>query len=680
MDAAARRTFSKEALLTELKNGANSWNLWRVVEQVDKPDLSGAQLSGFDLSKFDLRNANLSGSDLTNAILTKAKLESANLTKATADGVNLSGADLEGADLSGATLHRATIDQETRLLKAKLKGTHFCYADFRNASLTEVNFSGAYLFEAKFRDARFLSCDLSGVKGGLLSGQLAGTDLTGSKLPEPTANLFEKLGSVSEISDSAKKLFLALLAACLYSWLTIGTTKDADLMTNRASSPLPIIQTAIPLVGFYVVAPIILLCVYFYFHFYLQKLWEELAQLPAIFPDGKPLYQRADPWLFNDLVRAYFSKLKTNRPFLSHFQQFISIVLAWWLVPITLLLFWGRYLPRHDIVWTCVLALILTISIVSAWRLYRLAKCTLRGEKRLTLKENLKHSGPYIVAALAMALAAGLTMLSLAAIRANPQSRVVRAMGWMRYSPFANLQDTDLSIKPPIWTGKKDEELDLVKGADMEGQNLRYANARHAFLAKANLRGSDFEEADLSDADLTYADLSPSRKPLLPEVRTHLDDADLTRARLKGANLSGTSLARAELHDADLTGAELVHSNLTGASLSLANFTGANLLGADLSGAVLFNGQGSLPADAVVPELKYANLRYAQVNEKIIRASRDWTMAFFDAQMLQRLGLPPDHNEALEEYRKSRPEEAFDSWQLKWRQKKEATAAKAKPK
>jgi hypothetical protein len=153
--------------------------------------------------------------------------------------------------------------------------------------------------------------------------------LTGAKLPEQLTGLYDGLENVKGISESARKLFLAVLATCLYSWLTIATTTDVNLITNRNSSPLPVIQASIPIVGFYVVAPLLMLCVYFYFHFYLQKLWEELGSLPAVFPDGRPLHAKVDPWLLNDLVRSHLSKLNVNRPFLSYFQLWISVLLAW---------------------------------------------------------------------------------------------------------------------------------------------------------------------------------------------------------------------------------------------------------------------------------------------------------------------------------------------------------------
>jgi uncharacterized protein YjbI with pentapeptide repeats len=580
---------SKEELARLVKAGAQEWGGWKSIGQtldLSGADLAGGRLNGLDLSDFDLR-----------------------------------GADLHGAEAARLNLRNA---------------------DLRGANLRAVKFEGVELFGADLRNANLQGADLSGVKAGLLPLQLAGTDLTGAVLSKPLETLYDNLGSVSEISDSAKKVFLGLLAGCLYCWLTIGTTKDVDLITNRASSPLPIIQTPLPIVGFYVIAPIILLCIYFYFHFYLQKLWEELASLPAIFVDGRPLYVRADPWLFNDLVRAHFSKLREGRPFLSYFQQWISILLAWWIVPITLVLFWARYLPRHDRFWTLVLAVILAWSIVSALQLYRLTKETLRGYQRtaFTWKGWLGRRKTYMDALRLLIIIGALVAISVDAISGTPvtpeltfgqQTGVVTqsyrtgtwaptAMWWIGYSPFANLEDVDVSIKPPNWTGKKEEELDLVKGANLSGQDLRYARASDAFLANAQIRAANLRQAKLSNADMRQADLAA---------------ADLTDAALDHSDIEGAHFENTELHNASLYAARV----------------------------------------------KYADFRGAiDLRSNAVKDSFGWQMAFFDANLLEELGLPADHNQALAEYQKSGSQEPFDSWQLKWRQKKAETAPKTKAK
>ena len=223
---------------------------------------------------------------------------------------------------------------EAELADAVLAGADLRGADLSHAKFGSRNLAGTALQESVLNDA-----DLSAVTG-LQAAQLAGADLSGAQLPEYLANLFQDLGTAKAISENAQKLFVAMLAACLYSWLTIATTTDANLVTNRTSSPLPVIQTSIPIVAFYAVTPLLLLGVYLYFHFYLQKLWEELGTLPAIFSDGRPLETKADPWLLGDLVRSHVTKLRSGRPFLSYLQQWVSILLAWWLTPIMSRLSW----------------------------------------------------------------------------------------------------------------------------------------------------------------------------------------------------------------------------------------------------------------------------------------------------------------------------------------------------
>jgi len=605
-----------------LQQGVARWNDWRKTKDGPSLDLSGADLSNRALTGADLRAVNL-----TNAVLRGTKIGPGSLLW----NANLSGADLYGANLRGADLQ-------------------------------DVNFSGADLFQADLRESNLQGADLSTAKGGLLSKQLAGADLTGAKLPEPLGKLYDSLSSVKEISDSAQKLFLALLAGCLYSWLTIAQTTDVELITNRATTPLPIIQAAIPIVGFYVVAPLILLCLYFYFHFYLQKLWEELGSLPAVFPDGRLLHNRTDPWLLNDLVRSHFAKLKDGRPFLSYFQAWVSVVLAWWLVTVTLFLFWGRYLRRHDLFWTLFHALILAFSIIAAVRLYRLATRTLRGEKRLafTWKDAFKRRNIYSGILIPMILASELIVISLGAIFGipfgekgsfdgrSPRTWIPLFMDGINYSPFADLRNADVSLKPADWRGKNDEELDYVKGAAIDGANLSYAQGSNAFLVKAQLRRSDLHGADLNFSDLRKSSLEGADLRDAGFIYASMEEVDMSLARLEGAvlirsRLNGANLNHAFMRHVTLYGATMEHANLEWADLPDANLVASNLAGADLQQSTLtrvsFGGTS----------IKHANFRHAHdLTKEMVLQCRDWQLAFFDLDMLKQLGLPPDHNEKLQ--------------------------------
>jgi len=224
----------------------------------------------------------------------------ANLKEAHLAEANLQKAILAKANLKEAHLAEANL-QEAYLVEANLQKTNF-----RQANLQKASFNGAILREADLQDA-----DLTGATG-LLASQFAGTNVSGAKLPEDIAK-FDGLAHIEELSKSAKKLFISMLLGCVYAWLTIATTTDVGLLTNSSSSPLPVIQAKIPIAGFYFAAPLILLSLYGWLHLYLQRLWKGLSELPAIFPDGKPLDEKVYPWLLNGFVRSHVALLKLTR-------------------------------------------------------------------------------------------------------------------------------------------------------------------------------------------------------------------------------------------------------------------------------------------------------------------------------------------------------------------------------
>jgi Pentapeptide repeats (8 copies) len=150
-----------------------------------------------------------------------------NLPHLTAD---LSQTDIQHIDFARSDLRGARFDS------ASLHYTNFDGADLRGAS-----FLGADLLGTKFGDANLQDTNFEGAQNCLYH-QFAGAKLSRAKLPENIAT-FSFLDHVDETSKNARSIFLAMVIACIYSWLTITTKSDAALLSNRVSSPLPIIQT-----------------------------------------------------------------------------------------------------------------------------------------------------------------------------------------------------------------------------------------------------------------------------------------------------------------------------------------------------------------------------------------------------------------------------------------------------
>jgi uncharacterized protein YjbI with pentapeptide repeats len=521
-----------------------------------RADLRGKDLSGAELQDRDLRGAAAGYVDFSNA--------------------NLASANLACAYFKGATFAGAILEQ----------------SDLREAHLEAATFEGAKLWKADLHGTVLRNADLS-MAQGMEGGQLAGADLTLAKLPEDIKK-FEGLKVVEEASKNAQKILFTVLLACTYAWLTIASTQDAALLLNSATSTLPIIGTDVPIVGFYVIAPIVLLSTYLYLHVYLQRLWEGLASLPAVFPDGRPLDHRAYPWMATGLVRNHFPFLRADLPRFSKLQQVLTVLLLWAVVPITEVGLWARYLPRHEWWGTAITIGALMATLVFGLASYLNSRATLRGIKLGPLR--LRAAAADLADLRGAALAAcilGVVGISLLAVN-GPRISVAG------YWPYANLRGATLSLKLDGWTP---DTTDQVLGANLAGWNLRFASMSGAFLVKADLSGADLTGARLESADLRQANLTSATLEHADMFGTNLREARLLFANLRGARFldirpdpvrmprrvnasrgGGSSSwgGNTDITQADFTAADLSGANLEGWFLTETDrvtFTGANLYG-----------------------------------------------------------------------------------------------------
>ena len=178
------RSLRSEAVLAN-KNGTETLAYMLLTQRhkrlnLERIDLSGADLDRANLSGAYLDGANLSGVNLTRADLSGARLGFAYLLRANLGLANLSGAYLFAANLSGASLRKANLSN-TDLSQANLSG-----ADFWQANLLSANLNGANLEKVEeFKEIKdFRKADLRGVKG--LSGEdLAFAKESGAIVDEP---------------------------------------------------------------------------------------------------------------------------------------------------------------------------------------------------------------------------------------------------------------------------------------------------------------------------------------------------------------------------------------------------------------------------------------------------------------------------------------------------------------
>ncbi len=511
---------------------------------LERVNLVGADLHGANLTEANMCQANLSKANLQGAGLSKANLQGAmmggvNLQKASLWGSDLQGARLSLANLSGANLSQANL-YRANLRESNLSGANMTRAYLHEARLSLSNLQGTILGRADLQDAtlhhavlyeaNLQEANLHGVRG-LQIKQLRGANMSSAQLPAGIEDT-DWLKHVEETSRKGSRLFLIKLLCCLYAWLVVSSTQDIHLITNMAVSPLPLIGTKIPAASFFWVVPMILSVLFIYFHLYLQRLWEDLAAFPAVFPDGKPLDKKVYPWLMTGIMRAHIPHLRDSHLPFFDLQKAVTILVGWCIVPVTIGYFGLGYLVKADPYGSAFHLMLFVLISGMSYSFYTNAVATLKGHKR-------------------------------------------RRFSWREWSTDSRTQKTATvgAIVTILWAVVFFGPVPLPR-ANMASMDLRGAALNGANLQEATLDGVDFRAARLRDADMSNTTLFSAQ----------LDNADLTDANLSGADLKAATLVGANLMGANLDGADLRGAQLDGAIFTNATFRGANLSRAQLMG------------------------------------------------------------------------------------------------
>ena len=517
----------------------------------------------------------------------------------------LPGAQLDDADLTDAKLRRANLN------KATLKRADLLLVDLRGASLLRANLENATMLGAQLAEANLQGAFLKGVVG-LHDSQLAGTNLFGAVLPEP-GSVSARLKQVQEVAYQAAWFLLAMLLVNGLAWLRIVTTTDAQLLRNAPTISLPALRSALPLIPFYLFGPVLVLAVYVNFHLHLQRLWEGQAGLPAILPDGRRLDQ-CFLWFSRWPARWNFRWLRDSKSPLAFLEKWIAMAVLYWITPLTVAGFWGRYLTLEDLRGATLHVLLIVGAITAALffpgtaaRGFQAYSIQGQGSKPASYRENFLKWAP-------APLGAGVVLFLISAgiILGGPHYAVaVPEQGggglqtwaadfvWLAgYSPYPLLTDADVSLRPPSDPGQ-DTKLSVVRGANLNERSLRYMRGYGAFFAKSRLWKADLRHAVLSEADLREANLREANLGFAV-----LDHARLDRAILQEADLRNTVLTRDSFRDANLS-----YAILSGATLLDATLDGAGAYKADLRNAVLQR------ASLAGTDLREANLENANLVE-----------------------------------------------------------------
>jgi uncharacterized protein YjbI with pentapeptide repeats len=548
---------------------------------------------------------------------------------------DFAGADLEGTELIGVNFRFADFAD------ANLKAADLLLADLRDACLVRADLQDACLVGANLEGANLEDASLETAMG-LVPRQIAGANLRDASLPASFLE-FPAAAALEKASRTVLRYFTVMISTSAICWLIVWRTKDVQLVSDSSLIPSwhARVASALPTAESYLILPVVLFILYLVFQFHLQKVWDAVLELPAVFPDGRALGDR-ESGVVLALMRAHFHWVDHDGSSTRAVEKGVASTLAYWTVPVTLLLFWARYLTRQEVRGTILHALLVMVATgVAVYATTKTGRPAERWaiERRWTdrLAAKIRKINP---ATVACALGAALLFLSIGTIVGVPHSRgrapqysesnirrwATTALWSIGFDPYADLTEASISTRPANWNGS-DAQVASVIGPRLNGARLRYAQAYGAFFVNAHLWHSNLQGAYLSDADMRGVDLGESdlRFALMDHTqmsganldRAILDGADMRRANLQSANLSHTSLVGTTLIDANLQGASFYGSRLSSATMTRANFEKADfreayldeaeMEHADLRGAYLWSAR-----------LRDADLKGAQLGNAIL--------------------------------------------------------------
>ena len=331
------------------------------------------------------------------------------------------------------------------------------------------------------------------------------------------------LEAANTASERVSGLHVAFMGLCLYVLVIVFGTKDLDLLIGKGVR-LPIVDVEIPIVGFYLIAPYLVLLVHLNLLLQLQLLSRKLFDFDAVAQSHEGIGLR-------DRLHGFpYSYYLVGRPG--------PLVHA----------FWRAQSPHGSF------ALLMTLIVGPL------------------LPLALQVDGEWLERMVAIAQGAPQSMTTFSKLLDEKRHLDLHEKVLLAKQPKPEI----LAL---IRSGGWQEVLNQLEPINLKARSLRHAQISKAILTGADLRCAQLQGADLSYANLQGVDWSCTKEFLGWEN---------SGAQLQGALLIGAELQGADLTVAHLEGAVLIEAQLQGALLSSANLQGANLLGANLQGATLY--------------------------------------------------------------------------------------------
>ncbi|EXJ16938.1 pentapeptide repeat-containing protein [Imhoffiella purpurea] len=444
--------------------------------------------------------------------------------------------------------------------------------------------------------------------------------------------VLNKLAVLRNAADDAarhvRNLYVTFLLFAFYITVIVLSTDDEQLLKETGAT-LPLLNVELPLLGFYIIIPWLVLL--FHGHLLLQvfQLSRKLFNFEDLLRTLPPEVERVHRELPFPLAFSYVL-IGRHHPGLIRWLFRVVVKTTMVLLPVLLLVaIQWKFLPYHSGWITFDQQLVLTLDLLLLWAIWpRMRSRT--GRWRVWWPWRMRLSwlcevGGFIRPwrrkqrwqAAGMPVLISCFLIDVWGFLIPPGDGIERLIG---YQTWLNLTHRNLVLRervlmreaPPLevlfaaHVDTEEERAEIWREAgqalDLQGRDLRYADFSQSVFWNADLRNAQLQGANLGSAQLQGAHLGSAQ----------LQGANLGSAQLQGANLWSAELQGANLDIARLQGASLTYAKLQGANLLLALMEGADLSNAELWGANLLVAQLQ-GADLSFAELQGANLGSAQL-------------------------------------------------------------------
>ena len=440
---------------------------------------------------------------------------------------------------------------------------------------------------------------------------------------------FDVTALEKSVNDSAVRvstIWVSFLVFGLYLAVAAANVSHHQLLIEEAIK-LPTINAEMPLVAFFLLAPL----VFAVFHVYVLLQVALLARTAVAYNDAvvQSVHADTDRALIRQrLANTLFAQILAGSPFEREGVLGVLLRTMSWatlvILPVAVLLvFQFKFLPYHSASITSLHRILVALSlstIVLIWPI------VLEGGRNVSLRHAFDH--PLLLLWACLFAALSFVLLSFPGDVGTNVLRIARGetngAGYCDQTLLERFLGNGANRLIVRWENVVDKKkLDAITAEQgpYEGEptkSFRHRDLSCAVLSDGDFRYSDFRGAVLNGINFQSAKLDGA----------WFDEAQLAEANLRDANLKGAYLRSARLQGGDLSAARFERANLDGADLrdiftenlpfrlakseaplnqtARVTFTEASLIGAQLENANLAN----------------ADLSWARLDKTMLRRAR----------------------------------------------------------